>query len=187
MKDPIRAYVALGSNLGDRARNLFFARAHLEAEKSIEVVAASRIWETEPVGPAGQGAYLNAVVGLDVCIPPRALLERLLDIERIAGRDREREAVRWGPRIVDLDLLLYGSITLREPGLEIPHPRLHERRFVLEPLCEMASSLVHPSLGGTMAAHRTDCRSTSEAHVWRGDTTWASDQESDSETRKIET
>jgi len=187
MKDPIRAYVALGSNLGDRARNLVLARARLDAEGWIGVVAASRIWETEPVGPTGQGAYLNAVVGLDVWMPPRALLERLLDIERLAGRDREREAVRWGPRILDLDLLLYGSITLNEPGLEIPHPRLHERRFVLEPLCEIARSLVHPALGATMADHLADCRSASEAHLWKGASTWLPALESDPGTRKIET
>lgn len=185
--DPVRAYVALGSNLGDRARNLVLARERLEAGSSIELVAASRIWETEPVGPSGQGAYLNAVVGLDVRLPPRPLLARLLDIERIAGRDREREVVRWGPRILDLDLLLYGSLTLREPGLEIPHPRIHERRFVLEPLCEIAGAVVHPSLGATMTDLLAACRSASEAHPWPGDARWAPARESDSRTRKIET
>ena len=169
-----RAFVALGSNLGDRAAQLVGARAALDASETTRVVAASRIWETDPVGPSGQGPYLNAVVALDARMEPRALLERLLEIEREAGRDRGAEPVRWGPRVLDLDLLLFGALRLEEPGLTIPHPRLHERSFVLEPLCEIAADLVHPSTGLRMDEHLRRCRSPGDArpfedgaHAWK--------------------
>lgn len=172
---PVRAYVALGSNLGDRAGLLVRARRALEADPATRVVAASGIWETEPVGPPGQGPYLNAVLAIESRLPARALLDRLLEIEREAGRDRAAERQRWGPRLLDLDLLLYGSTRIEEPGLEIPHPRLHERAFVLEPLCEIAPDLVHPVLDERMAALLADCGGRDEVRPWDGRAEWSAE------------
>ncbi len=144
------AYVALGSNLGDRSAALARAVEGLRATPGIELVSASSMWETDPVGPGPQGPYLNAVVKLRTTLTPRALLDRLLELEREAGRVRTSE--RNAPRVLDLDLLLHGARRLDEPGLELPHPRLHERAFVLEPLAELAPDLVHPIRGETIAA-----------------------------------
>jgi 2-amino-4-hydroxy-6-hydroxymethyldihydropteridine diphosphokinase len=139
-----RSYVGLGSNLGDREAFLVGARAALAATRGVSVVAASRLYETEPVGPP-QGRYLNAVVALDTNLTPRALLERLLELEDAAGRQRIPQ--RNAPRTLDLDLLLFGDVCIDTPELSLPHPRLHERAFVLVPLAEVATDLVHPRLG----------------------------------------
>jgi 2-amino-4-hydroxy-6-hydroxymethyldihydropteridine diphosphokinase len=151
------AYVALGSNLGDREASLIFAALALRGTPGIQLAGVSSLWETEPVGPAPQGPYLNAVLKLRTTQPPRGLLERLLAIEREAGRVRTDE--RNTPRVLDLDLLFHGDQLLQEPDLVVPHPRLHERPFVLEPLCELAADLVHPQCGETvaeLAARRRD-------------------------------
>ncbi|MBA3841726.1 MAG: 2-amino-4-hydroxy-6-hydroxymethyldihydropteridine diphosphokinase [Actinobacteria bacterium] len=124
-----KAYVGLGSNLGDRAA--LIARA-------AELIGATRlstVRETEPWGLAAQPMFLNAVAELETELTPRQLLDHLLDVERSLGR--ERIGPRWGPRSIDLDLLLYGDRTVEEPGLVVPHPLLHERLFVLEPLAEL--------------------------------------------------
>jgi 2-amino-4-hydroxy-6-hydroxymethyldihydropteridine diphosphokinase len=144
-----RAFVALGSNLGDRRALLEFAVAQLRTSAGIEVLAVSPVYETDPVGGPPQGAYLNAAVALRTALAPRALLERLLAIEALAGR--ERGAVRDAPRRLDLDLLCYGDLVLDEPGLTLPHPRLHERAFALVPLADLAPELVHPVLGESVA------------------------------------
>jgi 2-amino-4-hydroxy-6-hydroxymethyldihydropteridine diphosphokinase len=138
------AFVSLGSNLGDRASRLRRALAALAATDGIEVVAVSAFYETDPVGPPPQGPYLNAAAQLRTSLSPHALLERLLSIENEAGRVRTKE--RNAARSLDLDLLLYGTLCLDEPGLCIPHPRMHERAFVLEPLSEIAGDLAHPAL-----------------------------------------
>jgi len=143
-----RAYVALGSNLGDREATLRAALAGLAATPGCTLVATSRLYETEPVGPP-QGAYLNAVAALDTTLAAPALLTRLFELERAAGRERSGE--RNSPRTLDLDLLLYGDAVLDAPGLRVPHPRLHERAFVLAPLAELAPDLVHPALGVRIA------------------------------------
>lgn len=158
------AYVALGSNLADREARLEAASRALAATPGTQVEAASRVYETAPVGVPGQGPYLNAVLQLRTSLSPRALWQRLQAIEREAGRLREQESVRWGPRCLDLDLLLYAQVCLSEPDLEIPHPRLHERAFVLEPLCELAADLVHPRLGGALCDWAAACRDP--AAVW---------------------
>ena len=139
-----RAYVALGSNLGDREASLRGALAGLAGTKGITLAAVSRLYETEPVGPP-QGRYLNAVAALDTTLAAPALLARLHELERAAGRRRTAE--RNEPRSLDLDLLLFGDASLDGPGLVVPHPRLHERAFVLVPLAELAPELVHPRLG----------------------------------------
>ena len=155
VKRPVEAFIALGSNLGDRLRRFERARAALGGTGGIDVVAASRVYETEPLGEAGQAAYLNAVLSVKTEMAARSLLERLLEIEMAEGRERSREAGRWGPRTLDLDLLLYGNACIGEPGLEVPHPRLHERGFVLAPLCEVAGGRVHPVLGRPLESLRT--------------------------------
>ena len=130
------AFVALGSNLGDRAANLARARAALD-EGPLKLTARSSVYETEPWGPVAQGPYLNQVVRGTTDLAPRALLAALFEIETRLGRDRRRE-IRFGPRVIDLDLLLHGDLAINEPDLEIPHPRLLERAFVLVPLAEIA-------------------------------------------------
>jgi len=134
------AYVGLGSNLGDREATIRAAVAALPG-----VVAISQLRETEPVGVTEQPAFLNGAVRLETGLSPRELLDTLLEIERGLGRERRE---RWGPRTIDLDLLLYGGETVDEPGLTVPHPSLHERRFVLEPLAELDPELVVPGRGG---------------------------------------
>jgi 2-amino-4-hydroxy-6-hydroxymethyldihydropteridine diphosphokinase len=144
----VDAYVGLGSNLGDREELLALAVRELRASARTRVLALSPIYETEPVGGPAQGPYLNAVAALRTGLAPRALLERLLAIEALAGR--ERGAVRNEARRLDLDLLLYASRVIDEPGLVVPHPRLHERAFALVPLRDLAPDLVHPVLGETI-------------------------------------
>jgi 2-amino-4-hydroxy-6-hydroxymethyldihydropteridine diphosphokinase len=135
-----RIFVGLGSNLGDRERNI---REAVERLRKIGAVRLSTLRDTDPVGVADQPNFLNAVAELSSELPARELLDRLLEIERELGRDRAKEG-RWGPRTIDLDLLLYGDEVIDEPGLTLPHPRLAERRFVLEPLHELAPELVLP-------------------------------------------
>ncbi len=140
-----RAYVGLGANLGDRERTLRAAVEALAAEDGIEVVAVSTLRETDPVGVGDQPRFLNGVAALETALTPRELLDRLLAIEQRFGR--VRAPGEHGPRTLDLDLLLHGDSTLDERGLTVPHPRLHERRFVLEPLAELAPGLVVPGRG----------------------------------------
>jgi 2-amino-4-hydroxy-6-hydroxymethyldihydropteridine diphosphokinase len=134
------AYVGIGTNLGDREDNV---RRALELLADLGPVRSSSIRETDPVGLTDQPKFLNAVAELETDLPAGDVLERLLEIERRLGRDRAEEQ-RWGPRMIDLDLLLYGREKIEEPGLSVPHPRLAERRFVLEPLCELAPDLTLP-------------------------------------------
>lgn len=140
-----RAYVALGANLGAREATLRAAVASLDGREDTAVVAVSQLRETEPVGLLEQPRFLNGVVALDTDLGPRQLLAVLLEIERALGR--VRDGVRHGPRTVDLDLLLYDAETIDEPDLSVPHPRLHERRFVLEPLADIDPELEVPGRG----------------------------------------
>jgi 2-amino-4-hydroxy-6-hydroxymethyldihydropteridine diphosphokinase len=146
----VRAYVALGANLGDREQTLRAAVDALAAEPGIEVVAVSSLRDTEPVGVSGQPRFLNGAVALETELGARELLDRLLAVERRFGRVREG-VPEHGPRTLDLDLLLYGDERIDEPGLRVPHPRLHERRFVLEPLAELAPGLEVPGRGDVAA------------------------------------
>lgn len=147
------AAVGLGSNVGDRRAHLDAAVNALVSTNGIRVVAVSKAIETPPVGPVHQPSFLNGAVVLETSLRPRALLSVLLDVERSRGRDRAREQ-RWGPRTLDLDLLLYGSSSIDEPGLTVPHPRMHERRFVLEPLAEIAPDWIVPGLDQAVGALR---------------------------------
>jgi len=143
------AYIALGSNLGDRLAYLDRALAELRGRPGVEVTRVSSVYETAPVGgPAGQGPYLNAVAELRTTLAAAGLLQLLLDVESGLGRVR---AERDGPRTIDLDLLLYDDVVRDDPKLTLPHPRLHQRLFVLQPLAEIAPGLIHPLLKRTIA------------------------------------
>jgi 2-amino-4-hydroxy-6-hydroxymethyldihydropteridine diphosphokinase len=144
----VTAYIGLGSNLGDREGFLRRAVELLRAEPEIDVVAVSNVRETDPVDFLDQPRFLNGAVEVETGLPPRPLLERLLAVEAALGR--RRDGLRYGPRTIDLDLLLYGEEVVDEPGLTVPHPRLAERRFVLEPLHELAPDLVVPGRGAVL-------------------------------------
>ncbi|MFL5911753.1 MAG: 2-amino-4-hydroxy-6-hydroxymethyldihydropteridine diphosphokinase [Gaiellaceae bacterium] len=141
-----RAYIGLGSNLGDREATIRAALDALAAEPGITVAAVSSLIDTEPVGVVDQPRFLNGVAALDTDLPAGALLDVLLAVEQRFGRRREA-SLPQGPRTLDLDLLLYGDAEIEEPGLRVPHPRLHERAFVLGPLAELAPSLEVPGKG----------------------------------------
>ena len=141
-----RVYVGLGSNLGDREGTIRGALAELDALRGIEIVAVSSLVETEPVGLVDQPRFLNGAAALQTELSPRELLAALQAVEGRFGRDRSA-VPPGGPRTLDLDLLLYGDEELDEPGLRVPHPRLHERHFVLVPLAEVAPGLEVPGKG----------------------------------------
>jgi 2-amino-4-hydroxy-6-hydroxymethyldihydropteridine diphosphokinase len=141
-----RAFVGLGSNLGDREAAILRALARLQDEPELRLVRVSSLRETEPVGYVDQPQFLNGVAELETELTARDLLTRLLATERELGRTRG-EGPTLGPRTIDLDLLLYGEETIAEAGLQVPHPRMHERRFALEPLAELDPSAVIPGRG----------------------------------------
>lgn len=130
----VRCYLGLGSNLGDRLATLQAAVDHLAARAGIDVDASSRVYETAPVGGPEQPDYLNAVLGIRTTLSPRELLSACQRVEEDLGRVRD---VRWGPRTIDVDVLTFDDQTIDEPDLQVPHPRMHERAFVLLPLLEL--------------------------------------------------
>ena len=142
----VKAFVGLGSNLGERDVTLRAAIGRLRGLPDIEVIQASSFRDTDPVGLVDQPRFLNGAVELETGLTARALLGALLELERAFGRDRSAGPLH-GPRTLDLDLLLYGAETIDEPLLNVPHPRLHERRFVLEPLAELDPDLEVPGQG----------------------------------------
>lgn len=165
--DPSLAYIALGSNLGQRDVHLRWAVGALRASGEIEAV--SSFYETAPVGGPPQPDYLNAVLAIRTTLSPQELLRRMLEIERERGRVRE---VRWSARTLDLDLLFYGDLCLKIaataacPALTLPHPHLHCRGFVLVPLCEIAAELTHPVLGCTVRELLTRCPDHSSVRLF---------------------
>ncbi len=141
MPEPITAYIGLGGNLGDRERAIRAALHALARTAGIEVVRVSDIRETQPLGGAPQPYYLNAVAEITATLEPEDLLKALKTVEDLLGRVRRE---RWGPRAIDLDLLLYGRQNIRLPNLIVPHPQMHLRSFVLDGLCQLDADLVHP-------------------------------------------
>lgn len=147
---PARAFIALGGNVGDVRASFTRALALLRASPGLRLLAVSSLYRTAPVGPIAQPDYLNAAALATSDLPAHALLDRLQQVERELGRDRAAEQ-RWGPRTLDLDLLIYGDLRLDRPGLTVPHPRLAERRFVLAPLADLDPSLRPPGADATVA------------------------------------
>ena len=145
MQAVTRAYIGLGANLGPREATLLRAVERLAAEEGVRVLELSSLRDTEPVGVTEQPEFLNGAVAIETTLSPRELLDALLRIERELGRVRDGE--RFGPRTIDLDLLVYGDEVVDEAGLEVPHPRLHERKFALEPLAELDPDLEIPGRG----------------------------------------
>jgi 2-amino-4-hydroxy-6-hydroxymethyldihydropteridine diphosphokinase len=155
-------YLSLGSNIGARAGNIARALAELP-EHGVRVVGRSSLYETEPVEFLAQGWFLNCVVEVETDLAPVELMRALLDIERAMGRER---VAPKGPRIIDVDILLYGSRVVREADLEIPHPRMAERRFVLVPFAEIAPGRVHPVLKKTVAEMLAETADRSEVRLF---------------------
>jgi len=144
------AYVSVGSNLGDKLQNCLSGIASLEANEGIRITGRSRFYRTEPVDLTEQSWFVNGAVRIESRLGAFELLDRLQTVEREAGRPPDR--VRFGPRILDLDLVMYDQLIVEHPRLHLPHPRMHCRRFVLQPLCDIDPDIVHPLLG--KALHR---------------------------------
>ncbi|TFE01944.1 2-amino-4-hydroxy-6-hydroxymethyldihydropteridine diphosphokinase [Jeotgalibacillus sp. R-1-5s-1] len=150
---PALAYVSLGSNIGDSLSNLQQAIRLLDETAGVKVKSVSSVYETDPVGYEDQQVFLNIAAGVETNLSPDELLVRCLEIEQTLGRER---VIRWGPRAIDLDVLLYDDEQLETERLTIPHPRMHERSFVLVPLLELNPSLIHPVLHQPFSELLTD-------------------------------
>jgi 2-amino-4-hydroxy-6-hydroxymethyldihydropteridine diphosphokinase len=146
MGTPAVAFVGLGANLGEAAQTVREALQELDALPDTRLLRASRLYRTRAWGVEAQPDFINAVAMLETALSARGLLDALLALERAHGRDRARET-RWGPRTLDLDLLVHGDARIDEPGLRVPHPHLHERAFVLLPLADIAPDAVVPGAG----------------------------------------
>lgn len=147
-----RVFIGIGSNVGDRQAHIDLARRRLGEMRSTTLVGFSSVYETAPVGPVEQGAYLNAAAQLETELAPHELLDALAAIEVEAGRPPRDERIKWGPRTLDLDILLYGDHVMSDDNLAIPHPMMHDRDFVLRPLAELDPGAVHPLLQMTVGA-----------------------------------
>ena len=158
-----RVFIGIGSNEGERFDSISTAIGLLGAVPGVRVAQMAMIIETEPVGGPPQDPYLNTVVELETSRPPRELLDALQRIERRLGRVPSPQ--RWSPRPIDLDLLLYDEQVIEEPGLSVPHPRMHERRFVLEPLAQLAPEAVHPLLRRTVASLCANLHRCTQMHA----------------------
>jgi 2-amino-4-hydroxy-6-hydroxymethyldihydropteridine diphosphokinase len=142
--DGVICFVGVGSNMDDPASRCIKAMKHISSTNGVNLLRRSSLYKTEPVGPVGEGWFINAVAEIRTVLTVHELLGALQVIENNMGRVRNE---KWGPRIIDLDILLYGQEVIRNEYLVIPHPELHKRRFVLAPLCEIASYMIHPAFG----------------------------------------
>jgi 2-amino-4-hydroxy-6-hydroxymethyldihydropteridine diphosphokinase len=159
-------YLSLGSSIGDRARNIARAIEAL-ATHNIRAVKPSSLYETEPLEMREPEWFLNCVVEVETDLLPQELMHALLEIERSMGRERSASPSRKLPRNIDLDILFYGAEVIRDPALEIPHPRMADRRFVLVPLAEIAPGVVHPQLKKTVAELLAATHDRSEVRPWQ--------------------
>lgn len=157
-------YLLSGSNLGNRMVNMYRALELLEQE-GIAIVAQSQLYETAAWGIETQPSFLNQVMEVRTTLSPEQLLAKLLSIEKKMGRERRQ---KWGERLIDLDILYYGDKVIDQPGLQIPHPQLQERRFTLVPLCELVPLLIHPVLGKNQQELLDSCPDPLEAKVFEG-------------------
>ena len=163
----MKAFIGLGSNLGERETHIRLALDDLARMPETRLVRASSLYDTEPVGEVDQPNFLNAVAQIDTELTARQLLWNLQLIERRLGRVRTR---KWGPRTIDLDLLLYGDLVVDEPDLQVPHPEILKRSFVLVPLLELDPALVHPATGETLLVHLSELKT--RPPVTRGSRLW---------------
>jgi len=150
----VDVFLLLGTNLGDRQLHLQQAIEHIQDEIA-PVTVASAVYETQSWGKTDEPDYLNQVIQLETSLPARQLLQKILVIELQMGRTRE---VKWGSRIIDIDILFYGDKVIDEPGLVVPHPQLHNRRFTLEPLAELAPEMLHPLLNKNILTLKTELK-----------------------------
>lgn len=165
-------YVTVGANLGDREATFASVIRSFEAESELLLLAASPVFETDPMGPGEQDAYLNAALRLRTWLSPAELLSTLQRIEEALGRDRRGESERWGPRMIDLDIVFYGERCIEMPGLTVPHPRAHQRSFVMRPLAELDPDWVHPRLGRTLAEIARSGADLDRVRPWRRPPGW---------------
>lgn len=147
---PSRAFIGVGSNLGDRMSNVVEASHCLLDAPGVRSLRSAPIYETRPVGPTGPGNFLNTVFVVEVCMSPQQLLRVLSHIEVLLGRPRVPEPGRTGARTIDLDILFFDDLVFQNDELTVPHPHLHQREFVLKPLFDLAPDLTHPELGMTV-------------------------------------
>ena len=174
---PHRVFIGIGTNLGDRAANYREAITRIASLPESRVVRQSSAYETEPVGDANlKGPFLNGVLEVETELPAESLMRRLLAIERTMGRKRvpgrkSSQRAKYKPRIIDLDLLFFNKETRGTPALTLPHPRLHERRFVLAPMAELAPTLIHPKLNASITDLLTNLKSPQRVTLARAVTT----------------
>ena len=172
---PHRVFIGIGTNLGDRAANYREAITRIAGLPQSRVIRHSSVYETEPVGDADlKGPFLNGVLEIETELPAESLMRRLLAIERIMGRKRvpgrkSAGRTKYKPRVIDLDLLFFNKETRDTPALKVPHPRLHERRFVLAPMAELAPALIHPKLNVTISDLLVNLKSPQRVTLARAD------------------
>ena len=145
-----RVFIGIGSNVGDRAGFIELARRELARLPGSTLTKFSQVYETAPVGPVSQGPFLNAAAELETALDPFELLDEMMRIEQLAGRPSQERRVKWGPRTLDLDILLFGTQVISHDELLVPHPMLHERWFQLKPLADLDANVVHPVLEMTV-------------------------------------
>ncbi|MEM9916207.1 MAG: 2-amino-4-hydroxy-6-hydroxymethyldihydropteridine diphosphokinase [Planctomycetota bacterium] len=160
----VTAYIALGANLGRPAEQVRSAIQQLAALPGVGRLIASDLYETDPVGPQDQDRFVNAVVRIETSLAAAELHTQMQRIEADMGRPAEDQRPHWGPRLIDLDLLLFGDAVIDQPDLQVPHPRMHERWFVLKPLCDVGPEAIHPTLKHTAAQLLAELEPLETAH-----------------------